>query len=90
MPVRIRLSRGGRKKHPYYKIVVSDSRNARDGKFIEDIGSYNPLLPKGNPNRYVLNHDRAGYWLSVGAQPTERVAKFLADVGILAAVANSN
>ena len=77
MAVAIRLARGGAKKRPYYKIVVADARNARDGKFIERIGSYNPLLPKDSPDRVKLDTDRAKHWLSVGAQPSDRVHRFL-------------
>lgn len=83
MPVAIRLSRGGAKKRPYYKIVVTDSRKARDGKFIERIGSYNPLLAKDNPDRVKLDEERAKHWLSVGAQPSDRVMRFLDAAGIL-------
>ena len=83
MPVAIRLSRGGAKKRPYYKIVVTDSRKARDGKFIERIGSYNPLLAKDDPDRVKLDTDRAKHWLSVGAQPSDRVLRFLDAAGIM-------
>ena len=77
MATSIRLSRGGSKKRPYYKIVVADSRSPRDGRFIERIGSYNPLLGKDNPDRVKLDAQRAKHWVSVGAQPTDRVARFL-------------
>jgi small subunit ribosomal protein S16 len=70
------------KKRPYYRIVVTDSRNARDGKFLEKIGTYNPLLPKDNAERIKLDTDRAAHWLSVGAQPSDRVARFLDAAGI--------
>lgn len=90
MAVAIRLSRGGAKKRPYYKIVVSDSRTARDGKFIERIGSYNPMLPKDSPERVKLDADRARHWLSVGAQPTDRVARFLDAAGLRERAARSN
>ena len=83
MSTSIRLSRGGSKKRPYYKIVVADSRSPRDGRFIERIGSYNPLLAKDNPERVKLDADRAKHWLSVGAQPSDRVARFLDKAGIL-------
>jgi small subunit ribosomal protein S16 len=83
MAVAIRLSRGGAKKRPYYKIVVADTRNARDGKFIERVGSYNPLLAKDNPDRVKLDADRVRHWLSVGAQPSDRVHRFLDAAGIL-------
>src|SRR3954447_5626705 len=82
MAVAIRLSRGGAKKRPYYKIVVTDSRTGRDGKFIERIGSYNPMLPKDSPERVKLDADRAKHWLSVGAQPSDRVARFLDAAGV--------
>ena len=85
MAVAIRLSRGGAKKRPYYKIVVADARNARDGKFIERVGSYNPLLAKDNPDRVKLDADRVRHWLSVGAQPSDRVHRFLDAAGILRA-----
>ncbi len=90
MAVAIRLSRGGSKKRPYYKIVVADERSARDGKFIERIGSYNPLLGKDDANRVVLDSDRAKHWLSVGAQPTDRVARFLDAAGVRERAARNN
>ena len=90
MAVSIRLSRGGAKKRPYYKIVVTDARNSRDGKFIERIGSYNPLLPKDNPERVKLDADRARHWLSVGAKPSDRVHRFLDAAGILERAQRSN
>ncbi len=90
MAVAIRLSRGGSKKRPYYRIVVADERAARDGKFIERIGSYNPLLAKDDANRVVLDSDRAKHWLSVGAQPTDRVARFLDAAGVRERVARTN
>ena len=90
MAVAIRLSRGGAKKRPYYKIVVTDSRTARDGKFIERIGSYNPMLPKDSPDRVKLDADRAKHWLSVGAQPSDRVARFLDAAGVRERAARSN
>ena len=83
MAVAIRLSRGGAKKRPYYKIVVTDARNARDGKFIERIGSYNPMVAHDHPDRLKIDTDRAKHWLGVGAQPTDRVAKFLANAGLM-------
>ena len=83
MATSIRLARGGSKKRPYYKIVVADSRSPRDGRFIERIGSYNPLLAKDNPERIKLDADRAKHWLSVGAQPSDRVARFLDAAGVL-------
>jgi len=90
MAVSIRLARGGAKKRPYYKIVVTDARNSRDGKFIERIGSYNPLLAKDNPERVKLDADRARHWLSVGAQPSDRVARFLDAAGVKERAARSN
>jgi small subunit ribosomal protein S16 len=90
MAVAIRLSRGGAKKRPYYKIVVADARNARDGKFIERIGSYNPLAPKDSADRVKLDAERARHWLSVGAQPSDRVLRFLDAAGILERPARSN
>src|SRR3569833_3039368 len=90
MAVAIRLSRGGAKKRPYYKIVVADSRTGRDGKFIERIGSYDPLLPKDSPERVKLDAERARHWLSVGAQPTDRVARFLDVVGVKERAARNN
>src|SRR5688572_20045378 len=90
MAVAIRLARGGAKKRPYYKIVVTDARNSRDGKFIERIGSYNPLLPKDSPERVKLDADRARHWLSVGAQPSDRVHRFLDAAGILERPARHN
>jgi small subunit ribosomal protein S16 len=77
MSLRIRLARGGAKKHPYYRIVVADSRMPRDGRFIERVGSYNPMLPKDHSDRIVLKEERIRHWLSVGAQPSDRVARFL-------------
>ncbi len=82
MATSIRLSRGGSKKRPYYRIVVADARSPRDGKFIEKIGTYNPLLGKDDEKRVVLDSDRAKHWLSVGAQPTDRVARFLDAAGV--------
>src|SRR3954470_5557850 len=90
MAVAIRLSRGGAKKRPYYKIVVADARNARDGKFIERIGSYNPLAPKDSAERVKLDADRARHWLSVGAKPSDRVLRFLDAAGVVERPARSN
>ncbi len=78
----IRLARGGAKKRPYYRIVVADSRRPRDGKFIEKIGTFNPLLAKDNTARLTLNAERAKHWLSVGALPSERVNKLLVTQGL--------
>ncbi len=90
MAVSIRLSRGGAKKRPYYRVVVADSRQARDGRYLEQIGTYNPLLAKEDDKRVQLNEDRARYWLGVGAQPSDRVARFLDAAGIRERAARSN
>jgi small subunit ribosomal protein S16 len=90
MALAIRLARGGMKKRPYYRIVVTDSRNARDGKFLEKIGTYNPLLPKDSAERVKLDTDRATHWLSVGAQPSDRVARFLDAAGVRTRAARVN
>jgi small subunit ribosomal protein S16 len=90
MSLAIRLARGGAKKRPYYRIVVADSRNARDGRYLEKIGTYNPLLPKDSDTRVVLDADRAKHWLSVGAQPSDRVSRFLDKMGLLKRVAKNN
>ena len=90
MSVAIRLARGGAKKRPYYRIVVANSRSPRDGAFIEKIGAYNPLLAKDDPKRVVLDTERAKHWLSVGAQPTDRVARFLDAAGVKERAARNN
>jgi len=90
MSVSIRLSRGGSKKRPYYRIVVANARSPRDGAFIEKIGTYNPLLAKDSPDRIKLDADRAKHWLSVGAQPTDRVARFLDVAGVKERPARNN
>jgi small subunit ribosomal protein S16 len=90
MSISIRLSRGGAKKRPYYRIVVANSRSPRDGKYLEQIGTYNPVLAKDSPERVKLNEDRARYWLGVGAQPTDRVARFLDAAGIRERAARNN
>ncbi len=90
MSISIRLSRGGAKKRPYYRIVVATSRSPRDGKYLEQIGTYNPLLAKDSADRVKLVEDRARYWLGVGAQPTDRVARFLDAAGILERAARVN
>ena len=82
MALKIRLARGGSKKRPYYRIVVTDVRNPRDGRFIEKLGTYNPLLPKDHNDRVTLQIDRIKYWMGVGAQPTDRVLRFLDAEGI--------
>ena len=83
MSVKIRLARGGAKKRPYYRIVVADIRMPRDGRYIERVGSYNPLLPKDHEDRISLEKDRIIEWLSKGAKPTDRVARFLDEAGVL-------
>ena len=90
MAVAIRLARGGAKKRPYYRIVVADSRNARDGRFIEKVGTYNPLLAKDSPERVKLDNDRISHWLNVGAQPSDRVARFLDAAGLKERAARNN
>ena len=90
MAVSIRLSRGGSKKRPYYRIVVADARSPRDGNFIEKIGTYNPLLAKDDAKRVTLDTDRAKHWLGVGAQPTDRVARFLDAAGLRERAARNN
>ena len=90
MAVAIRLARGGSKKRPYYRLVVADSRNARDGRFIEKVGTYNPLLAKDSPDRVKLDAERISHWLSVGAQPSDRVARFLDAAGIKERPARNN
>lgn len=90
MAIALRLSRGGAKKRPYYRIVVADSRSPRDGKYLEQIGTYNPLLAKDDPGRVKLNEDRARYWVGVGAQPSDRVARFLDAAGIKERTAKNN
>lgn len=83
MALAIRLSRGGRKKRPFYRIVVADKRMPRDGRYIEKLGTYNPLLNDENENRVTLIEDRIKYWLGEGAKPSERVAIFLGKAGII-------
>ena len=90
MAVAIRLARGGAKKRPYYRIVVTDSRNSRDGRFIEKVGTYNPLLAKDSPERVKLDGERISHWLSVGAQPSDRVLRFLDAAGIKERPARNN
>ncbi|MEY4159731.1 MAG: ribosomal protein [Pseudomonadota bacterium] len=90
MSVSIRLSRGGSKKRPYYKIVVSNSRAPRDGKYLEQVGTYNPLLAKDDANRVRFVDDRVRYWLGVGGQPTDRVARLLDKAGIKERPATNN
>ena len=90
MSLSIRLSRGGAKKRPYYRIVVADARSPRDGRFIEKIGVYNPLLAKDDAARIQLDAERAKHWLAVGAQPTDRVARFLDTLGVKERAASVN
>ena len=90
MSVSLRLSRGGSKKRPYYKIVIANSRAPRDGKFLEQVGTYNPLLAKDDENRVRLVEDRVRYWIGVGAQPTDRVARMLDKAGIKERAATLN
>jgi len=88
--LRIRLARGGAKKRPYYSIVIADSHSPRDGRFIEKVGAYDPLLAKDNPGRITLKVERIQEWLSKGAQPTDRVARFLAAQGLAEWQAGNN
>jgi len=90
MALAIRLARGGAKKRPFYSIVVADSRSPRDGRFIEKLGTYNPLLPKDHEGRVVLNTERAQHWLGEGAKPSDRVARFLDAAGLVKRVASNN
>ncbi len=83
MAVKLRLSRGGAKKRPYYYIVAANSQSPRDGRYIEQIGTFDPMLKKDDPNRVKLNTERAAHWLKSGAQPTDRVARFLDASGLM-------
>ncbi|MBR9764923.1 MAG: 30S ribosomal protein S16 [Rhodobacteraceae bacterium] len=83
MAMKIRLARGGSKKRPHYSVVAADSRMPRDGRFIEKLGTYNPLLAKDSEDRVKLNMERVQYWLDQGAQPTDRVSRFLETAGVL-------
>ena len=83
MALKIRLARGGTKKRPFYRIVIAEASSPRDGRFVERIGSYNPMLPTGHENRLVLDGERAKYWMSKGAKPTLRVHKMMAGIGLL-------
>jgi len=85
MSLKIRLARGGAKKRPFYSIVVADSRSPRDGRFIEKIGTYNPMVPHDHDDRLRLQEERVTHWLSMGATATDRVARFLSDKGLMAA-----
>lgn len=90
MAMKIRLARGGSKKRPFYSIVATDSRMPRDGRFLEKLGTYNPLLAKDDEKRVVMNLERVQHWLSQGAQPTDRVARFLEAAGARPKAARSN
>lgn len=90
MALKLRLARGGTKKRPFYHIVVADARSPRDGRFIEKLGTFNPLLAKDNEGRIVLNTERAKHWLDVGAQPTDRVLRFLDTAGLTKRDARNN
>jgi small subunit ribosomal protein S16 len=83
MALKIRLARGGAKKRPYYSIVVADARSPRDGRFIERVGTYNPMVDKDHPERLTLKTERIEHWLKVGAMPTDRVARFLGDASLM-------
>ncbi|NMA99380.1 MAG: 30S ribosomal protein S16 [Phyllobacteriaceae bacterium] len=90
MSLKIRLARGGSKKRPFYQIVIADARSPRDGRFIEKIGTFNPLLAKDDEKRVVLNTERAQHWVGVGAQPTDRVLRFLDAAGVVKREARNN
>ena len=90
MSVKIRLSRGGAKKRPYYYVVVANTASPRDGRYIEQIGTFNPMLKKDDETRVKLELERCKYWLSVGAQPTDRVARLLVAAGLLKRTASNN
>jgi small subunit ribosomal protein S16 len=90
MSLKIRLARGGAKKRPFYSIVVADSRNPRDGRFIEKVGTYNPILKSDDPNRVTLKLERIQEWMKKGALPTDRVARFLDQAGVMKRQARSN
>jgi small subunit ribosomal protein S16 len=90
MSLKIRLARAGAKKRPYYRIVVADSKSPRDGRYIEKLGTYNPLLPRDSGERVKLVEDRVKHWISVGAQPTDRVLRFLDKAGMAKRAARSN
>jgi small subunit ribosomal protein S16 len=90
MSLKIRLARGGSKKRPYYTVVVADARSPRDGRFLEKLGSWNPMLGKEDAKRVELNEERIKHWLAAGAQPTDRVLRFLAEAGIAQREAKSN
>ena len=85
MALKIRLARGGAKKRPFYRIVVAEASAPRDGRYVERVGTYNPMVPKDHEQRLTLNGERISFWMSKGAQPTERVHKMLASAGLMAA-----
>jgi len=82
MALKIRMTRGGAKKRPFYSIVIADSRSPRDGRFIEKVGTYNPMLDRGHKDRVVLKAERIQHWMKMGATPSDRVARFLGDAGL--------
>ena len=90
MSLKIRLARGGSKKRPYYTVVGADARSPRDGRFLEKLGSWNPMLPKDDAKRVELNEERIKHWIANGAQPTDRVLRFLAEANIATRDAKSN
>lgn len=90
MAMKIRLARGGSKKRPFYRVVAADSRMPRDGRYVEKLGTYNPLLPKDSEERVKLDMERVNYWLGEGAQPSDRVARFLEASGVLAKTERNN
>ena len=90
MALKIRLARGGSKKRPYYQIVIADARSPRDGRFLEKVGSWNPMLAKDAEGRIILNNERIQHWLDNGAQPTDRVLRFLNEAGLAKREARSN
>lgn len=90
MALKIRLARGGSKKRPYYQIVIADARSPRDGRFLEKVGSWNPMLDKNAEGRIILNNERIQHWLDNGAQPTDRVLRFLNDAGLAKREARNN
>ncbi|SFB07200.1 SSU ribosomal protein S16P [Poseidonocella pacifica] len=90
MAIKLRLARGGSKKRPFYRIVVSDSRMPRDGRYIERVGTYNPLLAKDNEERVSMDMERVQHWLDKGAQPTDRISRFLEAAGVIAKKERAN
>ena len=90
MALKIRLARGGSKKRPYYQIVIADARSPRDGRFLEKVGSWNPMLAKDAEGRIILNNERIQHWLDNGAQPTDRVLRFLNEAGLAKREARNN